>query len=98
MSLLTFTLISSLLLLASAQAPSNAPVTENNRRLVTYEAILQTSKPIQGRVTGVSAENGTGVDFNVNFFSFPDPSIGPYGIVPNHSLPLSDCYPQLTLN
>lgn len=75
---LLFSFISSLFLLISAQPPP-APQIENNPHMVTYQAILNGAKPIQGSITGVSAVDGKGVDFNVNFFSFPDPSIGPYG-------------------
>jgi hypothetical protein len=58
---------------------AQAPVIENNPSMVTFQAILQPSKPIQGTITGVSAANGTGVDFNINFFGFPDPAVGPFG-------------------
>ncbi|KAJ9630324.1 uncharacterized protein PV06_02496 [Exophiala oligosperma] len=61
-----------------AQYSNNAPITENNPIKATFQAILQVDKPIQGQITGVSSDNGTGVNFNVNFFDFPDASIGPF--------------------
>lgn len=71
-----------LLLVISVAAQENdgtsAPVTENNPARVTFQAVLQVSKPVQGQVTGVSSDNGTGVNFNINFFSFPDVSLGPF--------------------
>ena len=57
---------------------TNAPITENNPARVTFQAVFQADKPVQGQITGVSNDNGTGVNFNVNFFSFPDVSIGPF--------------------
>jgi hypothetical protein len=64
---------------------AQAPVVENNPAMVTFQAILNTSKSIQGTLTGVSAENGTGVNFNINFFSFPDAAVGPFGrLMPFH--------------
>lgn len=67
----------SLVLFASAQAPQ----TNNNPSMVTYQATLQEGKPVQGTITGVSGSNGTGVEFNVSFHQFPDPNIGPYSKV-----------------
>ncbi|KAJ9607877.1 Cell surface superoxide dismutase [Cu-Zn] 4 [Cladophialophora chaetospira] len=57
---------------------TNAPITENNPIRVTFQATLQSNKPVQGQITGVSNDNGTGVNFNVNFFSFPDAALGPF--------------------
>jgi hypothetical protein len=88
--MIVLTFLITIIVFASAQALSNAPVVENNPRLVTFQAILQDSKPIQGTITGVSAENGTGVDFNINFHEFPDPSIGPYGMLYLRLTPADD--------
>ena len=57
---------------------TNAPVTENNPIRVTFQAVLQVGKPVQGQLTGVSNDNGTGVNFNINFFQFPDVALGPF--------------------
>ena len=61
------------------QTALDAPMTENNPKMATYQAVLQMSQPVQGQITGVSNDNGTGVNFNVNFFGFPDASAGPFG-------------------
>jgi hypothetical protein len=64
--------------LASLAQNTTAPVTQNNPSRATFQAVLQTNKPVQGLITGVSGDNGTGVNFNINFFSFPDISAGPF--------------------
>ncbi|EXJ85955.1 hypothetical protein A1O1_06324 [Capronia coronata CBS 617.96] len=75
-------LFSSFLVLICAvlaqQQPNDAPITENNPKMATFQAILQEKKPIQGQITGVSSNNGTGVNFNINFFDFPDAAMGPF--------------------
>ena len=84
MALLTF-LACVLFVAISALAQNDtsiALITENNPTGVTFQAILQVGKPVQGQITGVSNENGTGVNFNVNFFSFPDVSLGPFSKSP----------------
>jgi hypothetical protein len=62
-----------------AQADEDAPITQDNPTMATFQAVLQLDKPVQGQITGVSNGNGTGVNFNVNFFSFPPASAGPFG-------------------
>ncbi|EXJ71704.1 uncharacterized protein A1O5_05512 [Cladophialophora psammophila CBS 110553] len=57
---------------------TNAPVTQDNPSRATFQAVLQVDKPVQGQITGVSNDNGTGVNFNVNFFAFPDVMQGPF--------------------
>jgi hypothetical protein len=57
---------------------TTAPVVESNPVRVNFQAVLQLDKPVQGQITGVSNQNGTGVNFKVNFFSFPDISMGPF--------------------
>ena len=82
MRFLTFPSALPLLALSSlAQETNNstdAPITQNNPSRVTFQAILQINKPIAGQITGVSNDNGTGVTFNINFYSFPDISEGPF--------------------
>jgi hypothetical protein len=56
----------------------NAAITENNPSQVAYIATFPTSSGIQGQIEGVSNTNGTGVNFNINFFNFPDASEGPF--------------------
>lgn len=82
MDLIVLFSLSSFLSLQILAQPPPAPQIEGNNHMVTYQAILNTAKVIQGSITGVSAADGKGVDFNVNFFSFPEPSIGPYGELP----------------
>ncbi|OAP60902.1 hypothetical protein AYL99_05904 [Fonsecaea erecta] len=70
-----------LVLSVIAQETSNstdAPITQNNPLRATFQAVLQADKPVQGQITGVSNDNGTGVNFNVNFFNFPDITQGPF--------------------
>ncbi|KAK5465038.1 Cell surface superoxide dismutase [Cu-Zn] 4 [Exophiala xenobiotica] len=79
MNLLTFILSCALLALSVlAQSFTDAPITENNPTKATFQAVLQENKPVQGQITGVSNDNGTGVAFNINFFDFPDASAGPF--------------------
>ncbi|KIX94516.1 uncharacterized protein Z520_09902 [Fonsecaea multimorphosa CBS 102226] len=73
--------IIALVLPVIAQETSNstdAPVTQNNPLRSTFQAVLQADKPVQGQITGVSNDNGTGVNFNVNFFNFPLVTQGPF--------------------
>jgi hypothetical protein len=56
----------------------DAAITENNPSMVAYIATLPTGNGIQGQIEGVSNINGTGVNFNINFFNFPDASEGPF--------------------
>lgn len=84
--------------LASAQNPLNgypvpgvtgqlgdAAITQNNPIGVTYTATLPDSPTsgIRGFISGTSGANGTGVQFNVNFFGFPDASLGPFSTLPH---------------
>jgi hypothetical protein len=55
---------------SSATHPA-APMATDQPPRVAYEAILQTDKPVQGRITGTTSENGTGVVFNIDFSNFP---------------------------
>lgn len=56
----------------------DASITENNPTSVAYSATLPTGTGIQGYIEGQSNANGTGVNFTVNFFQFPDASEGPF--------------------
>ena len=49
----------------------NASITTNPVN-VAYVATLPTGTSVQGMIEGVSNTNGTGVQFNVNFYQFPD--------------------------
>lgn len=69
-----------LAVIAQEGGDTSAPVTENNPARVTFQAVLQVSKPVQGQVSGVSSDNGTGVNFNINFYAFPDVSLGPFSM------------------
>ena len=64
----------------------NAAITENNPTRVTYIASLPSGNGIQGQIVGVSNANGTGVNFNVNFYQFPDASEGPFRKQSSHTL------------
>jgi hypothetical protein len=72
----------SLALFTSAQTQGPAPLISNNPSMATYQAILDPQRSPHGTITGVSGNNGTGVDFNINFFDFPDPNVGPYSKFP----------------
>ena len=58
----------------------DAAIVENNPVGVTYTATLPNSNTtgIRGYVSGTSNSNGTGVNFVVNLFGFPDASLGPF--------------------
>jgi hypothetical protein len=64
----------------------NAVITESNPSGVTYMANLPSGNGIQGQIVGVSNTNGTGVNFNVNFYQFPDASEGPFRKQSSHTL------------
>src|ERR1700730_2539902 len=63
----------------------DAAITENNPSQVAYVATFPTGNGIQGQIEGVSNTNGTGVNFNINFFNFPDASEGPFRKQSPHS-------------
>lgn len=58
----------------------DAAIVQGNPVGVTYTATLPNSPTtgIRGYVAGTSNANGTGVNFNVNLFGFPDSSLGPF--------------------
>ncbi|KAI4173017.1 MAG: hypothetical protein LQ348_006650 [Seirophora lacunosa] len=58
----------------------DAAIVQGNPVGVTYTATLPNSLTtgIRGYVAGTSNANGTGVNFNVNLFGFPDSSLGPF--------------------
>jgi hypothetical protein len=56
----------------------DAAIAQNNPSGVSYIASLPSGNGIQGQIVGVSNTNGTGVNFNINFFQFPDASEGPF--------------------
>lgn len=58
----------------------NASIVTGNPSGVTYTAILPNSNTtgIRGYVAGTSNANGTGVNFNINLYGFPDQSLGPF--------------------
>ena len=72
------------LALVSAQGTTgklgDAAIVQNNPAGVTYTAILPNSNStgIRGYVAGTSNSNGTGVNFNINLYGFPDASLGPF--------------------
>ena len=68
----------SLALSQSTGQLGNAAITQNNPSGVSYTATLPSGNGIQGYVEGTSNDNGTGVMFNVNFYQFPDASLGPF--------------------
>jgi hypothetical protein len=76
-----------------AQESQDAPVVSNNPKMATFQAVLQQNKTVQGQITGVSNDNGTGVNFNINFYDFPDAAEGPFSKFPRCLLlvRLSDC-------
>ncbi|KAL8648481.1 MAG: hypothetical protein Q9210_004966 [Variospora velana] len=58
----------------------DAAIVQDNPVGVTYTATLPDSPTtgVRGYVAGTSNANGTGVNFNVNLFGFPDASLGPF--------------------
>ena len=94
--------ISTLLLLAAtALSQTKAPVIQHEPKGAAYEAMLQTDKPVQGQIVGVSSTTGTGIQFNVDFYAFPSGG-APFGeydptlhialytpILPQHQPPLN---------
>jgi len=79
MKLLYFAFAFTLFLMSSfADDSQDAPITQQNPKMATFQAVLQQDKPVQGQITGVSNDNGTGVNFNINFYDFPDVSLGPF--------------------
>ena len=83
-SLTSLLLLSTSTSLAIAQSTTTsfgaAPLATDQPSRRTYQAILQISKVVQGSITGVSSDNGLGVDFNINFHEFPDvAAAGPFG-------------------
>jgi len=76
--LLSITLLAVKVLADEGHEDHIAPVVENNPKSATFQAVLQTGKLVQGQITGVSHDNGTGVDVNINFFEFPPSEEGPF--------------------
>ena len=58
----------------------DAEITENNPVGVVYQAILpnRNTSDIRGYIAGTANSNGTGVQFNINFFGFPSAALGPF--------------------
>jgi hypothetical protein len=56
----------------------NATTTQINPPGVTYVASMPIGNGIQGHIVGVSSLNGIGVNFDINFFHFPNASEGPF--------------------
>ena len=58
----------------------NAQISSNNPIGVTYQAILPDSNTtgIRGYIAGTTNANGTGINFNINFYGFPSESLGPF--------------------
>ncbi|KPI43738.1 Cell surface Cu-only superoxide dismutase 5 [Cyphellophora attinorum] len=70
----------SALIFSAFTAAQVAPLATNQPVGTTYQAILNSSKPIQGSITGVASDNGTGVNFNIILSDFPDYAIYVYHI------------------
>jgi len=87
-SSLFLTVAASGLALVQAQGATgklgDAAVVTGNPAGVTYTAILPNSNStgIRGYVAGTSTSNGTGVNFNINLYGFPDASLGPFRKLP----------------
>ena len=58
----------------------DAAIVQGNPVGVTYTAVLPNSLTtgVRGYVAGTSNANGTGVNFNINLYGFPDASLGPF--------------------
>ena len=83
-SSLFLTVAASGLALVQAQAATgklgDAAIVEKNPAGVTYTAVLPNvnTTGIRGYVAGTSNSNGTGANFNINLYGFPDASLGPF--------------------
>jgi hypothetical protein len=64
---------------------SNTTIIQNNPGGVTYIASMPIGKGIQGQVVGASIVNGIGVNFDINFFQFPNASEGPFRKSSHHT-------------
>jgi hypothetical protein len=73
------------LVLAQGQSTAPpAPLATGQPSRATYQAVLQQGKEIQGQIVGVSADSGTGITFNINFYDFPDVAENaPFGMFQN---------------
>jgi hypothetical protein len=79
-SIIATTLLSAVALAQTTGKLGDAAVTTNNPAGVSYQAVLpeKATTNIGGQITGTSTANGTGVMWNVNFYGFPDVSLGPF--------------------
>jgi len=82
--------ISTVSLLVALTSAEDAPVSTNNVEGVVYEAFLPDTdaSTIRGYIAGASNANGTGIDFNINFYGLPDQSQGPF-LYRIHASPVS---------
>jgi hypothetical protein len=78
-SMTTLLVAVSALIFSTFTTAQVAPQATNQPVGTTYQAILNSSKPIQGSITGVASDTGTGVNFNIILSDFPDPAVyGPF--------------------
>jgi hypothetical protein len=79
-SIIASTLFSAIALAQATGKLGDAAITTNNPAGASYQAVLpdRPTTNIRGQITGTSNANGTGVVWNVNFYGFPDPSLGPF--------------------
>lgn len=78
-SILATSLLSTIALAQVTGQLGDAEVTHNPVG-VSYTAVLpdRPNTKIRGEITGTSNANGTGVFWHVDFYGFPDPSLGPF--------------------
>ena len=64
--------------LAATGELGDAAITTDNVAGASYQAVLpnKNTTTIRGQITGTSNTNGTGVEFNINFYGLPDQSQG----------------------
>ncbi|KKY28637.1 putative superoxide dismutase [Phaeomoniella chlamydospora] len=76
--------------LAATGELGDAAITTDNVAGASYQAVLpnKNTTTIRGQITGTSNTNGTGVEFNINFYGLPDQSQGGPFIYHIHALPV----------
>jgi hypothetical protein len=79
-SIIASTFFSAVVLAQTTGQLGDAAVVSNNPRGVSYQAILpeKNTTSIRGQITGTSNSDGTGVNWNINFYGFPGPALGPF--------------------
>lgn len=79
---------------APPKKSTDAPVVKDNPKGVEYNATLpeSTKSTIRGYVTGMSSDDGTGVDFSILLYGLPEAELGPFcRLIPFSHLCMRNC-------